>query len=626
MRIICTIFILIFSSSLLVGQYGAAVDSLEQKLATIDRTDTNYVLVLVDLWRASSGNDLVRADKYARRIIERSRAQAYLTGLATGYQRLGITQAKAGLIDSSMFNYRRALGIYERENMVGLQGVMLYNIGGNYLGATRYDSAYYYLELAAACFARGGNSQRRGAVYLSLSQIDREQQRYASSLEKALQAREFFIEAQDSIWLADAETEIGFANLKLEDYSASLASFQKAADIYAAFNDDYYRQTARISQANLHHLMGNSRHSLALLDSILLETKAAGFKPLLIEALGVLALMEKEQGLDERAILHFEELLASSDPVDDLSARLQAQVHLSELLIDNNQLDKAEELVQALLPVLQERELLEFEQIAQRTLATVAAKKRDYRLAYYLRLRYTELNDSLRSRENRDRLAEVEARFQHQEQQLEIERQAARLEMVERERQLERLQQRVWMLGLVGVALLLALLAYSFRQRYHSSQLEKKNEKLRLEYQLHKQQKELSVQTLHLLQKSQVLDQLRVQLEQVNFKNGKQSSIDRMLRDLQNDELTEQDWQLFKTYFNEVHGSFENKLRTHTNGIKLSPRELRMAALIRTGLNNQEISSLLRMSQDSLYKAKYRLKKKLLIAEEQGLDDYIQSL
>ncbi|MEM8583575.1 MAG: hypothetical protein AAGF87_04855 [Bacteroidota bacterium] len=620
-----SIFLLI-GTPLLRGQYGAPLDSLDRYLSTLEEKDTNYILTLVELWRASSGNDLAAAEGYARDIIDKSRAIDYTKGMATGYQRLGITQAQGGEIDSSMANYRKALVIYEDLDWPGLQGVMLYNIGGNHSNAAAYDSAYHYYQLAADRFALDGNPQRQGAVLLSLCRIDREQHRYARSLEKALEARALFQRISDSIWLADSELELGFANMELEDFPASMSSFKAAADIYSHFQDDYYRQIARINQATVHNLMGQHEASLKLLDSILTETRAAEFIPLEIEALGVLAIMEKEQGLNDQAILHFDRLLEISDPEDDLDARLQALAYSSDLLADMGQYDKAQNRADRVIEPARQKGLLLLERMAQGALVKVAANRGNFRLAYEYGERYEALGDSLTERENLDRLAVIEAEYQTKEQQLEIDRQASELLVLEREQQMSRLRQRAWIFGLLGLTLLVAFMAYSFFQRSKRIRLEQKTEKLIMQNQLNEHQKKLSAHTLHLLQKNQVLDDLRVQLEQINTKSHDRSGIDKMIRNLQSEERSEQDWQSFKVYFEQVHGDFEQNLHSIVTDGKLSSRELRMAALIKVGLNNNELIEMLRMSQDSLYKAKYRLKKKLPIAGTQTLDEYLQSI
>ncbi|MEM6397901.1 MAG: hypothetical protein AAF741_16245 [Bacteroidota bacterium] len=608
------------------AQYGASTDSLKSHLATLEVTDTNHIRTLVDLWRASSSNDLESAEQYAREIIQKSAAISYTKGIATGYQRLGITQSQAGEIDSSMVNYHKALDIYNDLEWPGLQGVMLYNIGGNFLNAAQYDSAYSYYALAADRFAIDKNPKRQGAVLLSLSRIDREQHRYDRSLEQALQARSLFIEAQDSIWLADAETEIGFANMELEDYTAAMASFVEAADIFAKFQDDYYRQIARINQATLFNLMEEPQRSIDLLDSIISETAEAGFAPLQIEALGVLSIIEKEQGLNDQSIRHFDQLLAITDPVDDLDARLQALAFASDLLAEMGQLNKAESYANLALEPALKRELLLLASFAQRALVKVAESRGNYPKAIEYREQYDELKDSLRQRENLDRLAIIEARFQTKEQQLEIDRKSAELIALEQEQQVARLRQRSWIFGLAVMVLLVGLIAYSLWQRNGRIQSEQKAEKLRLQNQLDEQQKKLSVHTLHLLQKNQTLEELRIQLEQMQTRSNDRPSIERMIRDLQSEKRTEQDWQSFKVYFEQVHGSFERSLQLATTEGKLSQRELRLAALIKVGLNNNELTEMLRISQDSLYKAKYRLKKKLPVGENQSLEGFLKDM
>ena len=127
-------------------------------------------------------------------------------------------------------------------------------------------------------------------------------------------------------------------------------------------------------------------------------------------------------------------------------------------------------------------------------------------------------------------------------------------------------------------------------------------------------------------QKGQLLDDLAAELRQVKGERpDDRRRLDGLLRNLGSEERIDQDWDNFRNYFQGVHGDFEARLNRRASA-KLSPREQRLAALIKMQLNNQEVGSILGVSQDSLYKAKYRLRKKLPAASEGELDDYIRGI
>jgi DNA-binding CsgD family transcriptional regulator len=188
--------------------------------------------------------------------------------------------------------------------------------------------------------------------------------------------------------------------------------------------------------------------------------------------------------------------------------------------------------------------------------------------------------------------------------------------------QIDRLQKTALGAGMAALLILLGALWNNFRQRSARQQLEKEQ----LGQRITAQQRQLSTHALQMAQKSQLLDQLREELNQIKGERpDDRNKLDRVLRDLSSESRIDQDWEHFRSYFQGVHGDFEKRLRSATEQ-NLSSREFRLASLIKMQLNNQEIGSILGVTQDSLYKAKYRLRKKLPAAGEGELDEYLRVL
>ena len=88
--------------------------------------------------------------------------------------------------------------------------------------------------------------------------------------------------------------------------------------------------------------------------------------------------------------------------------------------------------------------------------------------------------------------------------------------------------------------------------------------------------------------------------------------------------LTEKDWRVFQVKFNSYFPNFFDKF------MKIVPiyseADKRLACLIKLNLSNQEMAYMLGVSPESVYKAKYRLKKKTNIENIKSLEDFIKKI
>lgn len=232
------------------------VDSLETVLTSQNKNDTLRIKTLVDLWRATSQNDLNRAKQYAEQMITESIAMEYPTGEATGYQRLGIIQDFLGVADSTLINYRKALQIYEEKGWDRLQGIMLFNTAIVYSSAGNLDSTSYYLGLADSLFSREDLPKERSAVNKLRASVERERGHFALGLEYGLKARKLAETAGDSSRMADADTEIAFGYYELEDYTSAIEIFERGLDFFTRDHDYYYAAQCLINLMTAHNLNG----------------------------------------------------------------------------------------------------------------------------------------------------------------------------------------------------------------------------------------------------------------------------------------------------------------------------------------------------------------------------------
>lgn len=154
-------------------------------------------------------------------------------------------------------------------------------------------------------------------------------------------------------------------------------------------------------------------------------------------------------------------------------------------------------------------------------------------------------------------------------------------------------------------------------------------EKDNLAQELELRSRELTTQTLNLLQKNVLMEEVREMIAEL-LKTSSTSlhpggvSYSRLIKLIDYSFSLDKEWEDFKIYFEQVHQSFFVRLKEICPD--LTPGELRLCALVKLNLNLKESATILKISPDSVKTARYRLRKKLNIPEEQTLTDFLLTI
>lgn len=154
----------------------------------------------------------------------------------------------------------------------------------------------------------------------------------------------------------------------------------------------------------------------------------------------------------------------------------------------------------------------------------------------------------------------------------------------------------------------------------------KQLEEEKLKTELEVRSKALSAHTLHLIQKNQLLEELRSKLHEIaeDDKRDQKKQVRQLVQKISLNFSQDNYWDDFRAIFDQVHQTFFTNLKQHAES--LTPAELRLVALLRMNLSSGDMATLLGISQDSLRVARYRLRKKLNLAEGESLTAFIQGL
>jgi hypothetical protein len=147
---------------------------------------------------------------------------------------------------------------------------------------------------------------------------------------------------------------------------------------------------------------------------------------------------------------------------------------------------------------------------------------------------------------------------------------------------------------------------------------EAEREKLVLE--VENKSRELSNAALNLIRKNEVLQRLKDDL--LDAKNEPRA-LQKIIRLIDTHLEGDHDWEMFEESFNRVHDDFFKRLMH--NFSDLTPGDMRLAAYLKMNLSSKEIAPLLNISVRGVENKRYRLRKKLGLAEEANLTEFIMN-
>ncbi|WP_198175015.1 two-component regulator propeller domain-containing protein [Spirosoma arboris] len=149
-------------------------------------------------------------------------------------------------------------------------------------------------------------------------------------------------------------------------------------------------------------------------------------------------------------------------------------------------------------------------------------------------------------------------------------------------------------------------------------------QKEQLEQGLIQKSEELANSTMALIQKNELLVQLREELNRVKVRSGSRlpgDDFQRINTLIDNNISSEQDWKLFESNFNKVHEQFlKHLLEKYPD---LGQGDLKLAAYLRMNLSTKEIAQLLNITHRSVELKRYRLRKKLDLDAETNLSEFM---
>lgn len=238
-----------------------------------------------------------------------------------------------------------------------------------------------------------------------------------------------------------------------------------------------------------------------------------------------------------------------------------------------------------------------------------ASMQGKYKEAFGFQQKFYELDTLLANTENKQKVAELETKLRTNEKEFEN----ANLQ--------SKLTQQKWLL--VGGLVLLGLLIIIFYLQRKS--LVQKNNLLQTQHKLSETELALVQNQLEsfaniVSEKTKLIGQFENEIKDLRLKD--EASGHALLEQINQARIiTDDQWQDFRLKFEKLHPQFITRL--HQRNANLTDTETQMACMIRLNFSNSQIAGMLGISNESVIKSKYRLRKKI---DQADLNSYVSDI
>ncbi|MFL1012727.1 tetratricopeptide repeat protein [Flavisericum labens] len=605
-----------------------------QNKMNIDSLLTAYEAQAIDTLKTRTTNSIInyymyrspdKAEYYAKELLRLSNQLEYKSGISLAYYQLGILHNNKDKIDSAKYYYNSSLKIakelknqaYISQSYRGL-AILEFSQGNlnnadsindiDLLNSKKHNDS---IGIALAYDFKGTINQNKGYYSLALS--------------NSLKGLDIFEQLEDSIRIADCYNHLATIEHNLGNLNKAITYNEKALEIYNDFGDTYYQAQVLNDIGVMYNLLNQEEKALVFFRRSIEKSKLTQVKSLEAAAETNIGESYIKQGQYDKAIEHLNKSIEVSKSINALRRIAIAENKMAKLYILKNEPAIALKYVNSALNYAEKNGNISIKNSALKYLSQAYEKQGKASLSLEAFKAFKILSDSIINTKKIKIIEELRTTFDLEKKEAKIALQNEEIKTLNVQAKNDKLTKSLYGIGAFSFLAISGLLFFGFKQRIKKNHIEHEKQKEIYKQEIEFKKKELASQTLHLVQKNTFIQELKKNLEKIK-KSPELFKVEfrRLVMLLKKESAEDKDWEVFKSYFSEVHNNFDNKLKTIDPNV--TEKEIRLASFLRMNLSTKEIASMLNVLPESVLKSKYRLKKKLNLDKETDLTDFLNRL
>ena len=492
------------------------------------------------------------------------------------HKHIGLCKKQLGQLDEAFTSFKTARNLFRKIQEQEEEATTAVELGRVAAQTGRYEKSAEAYREGLELFTTLENNNGKLAALKALGDLYDQLGDYHNALNYFHGGLEVAHGLENSRDKGIAFSDVGILCAKLGEHQRALHYLQESWQQFRLCDahDLEVRSLSNIS--NVYAEQGNTQDALNYGLRGLAICEALHDKEGLAVLLMNISNIYERDGHSETAINMRMKALTLFEQLEDLHGESVALFGLGNLYRKTGRLQHAIQLLEHALDIAKEANNIELELQCREVLSEVLEGMGDFQNALTNVRACLALREKNEQAKRREEIDAMQARFD--------------MERAEKEREIYRLR---------------------------NEQLERENQ--------HKTA-EVAALSMHLLEKSQLIHDVRSEIEKIGEEGtGKEHSrVREIVRTIKRNANSGQDWERFKEAIDLVHQDFISTLIGEFPS--LTPAELRICALVRLGLSSAEISDILHVTKRNVDTHRYRLRKKLNLEGRANLVSFLSNM
>ena len=549
-------------------------------------------------------------------------------------------QAVAAHPDSALAYAQTALRLAEYCSLPRPQAQALEYIGWVHFLHGDYPGSLSIYQRALTV-ARAIHFEKECAILnADIGQVLQEEGAFPEALENDLQALHYYSRVRDSTRLAYSISSVASVEFSQHHYQQALAYYQQSIRLLRQRHNQNGLNSSYQGLAMVYADLGQFRQAETYFRRGLASFHQQHDRTNEAIALNNLGDIYSKQKHYPQARRYFEQALRLATGNQDESMIAVCFAGLAQVYLDQVQFGPAEVYARRSLAVAERIKAQPVAKAACLVLAEALAAQHQYQPALAFYKQGKSLEDSIYGLRHNVQIEALRNQYQHYRREQEEVAHRDRIRQLVREQRISHLT----LLLLGGIALSLMLLGWlgwrqyrATRQRDQANQLARRADErvaqllseARLqeaEYELGQKNRKLTSLALAAMQKGEFLHEVKERLEVIarGADEEVRRHLGRLRQSIEQNGSSNKEWEQFRVSFEEVHPTFFAQLQQQFPDV--TPNELRLAALLRLNFSSKAMAGLLGISEESVKKARYRLRQKLQLSTADNLVEFMMRL
>jgi tetratricopeptide (TPR) repeat protein len=621
---ITILLFLVFSLSV-NSQNQKLIDSLNKELKT-EKTDTIKAKIILKIWDELVDTDASQSLEYANMLIDIGTKSKNNNILAEGYMKKGVSISYLGDIKESTNYTIKALTYYKKQNNYSKIGYAQMCIGIDKTDISEYKTAKKYLDSAIINYNKNEDTYGLALVHTNMRRLWFLQGYYKLANKSNLKAlelaesinNEFLINSGNTFLASyysiikdtiNAEKKYLKAIKKYKDLGSKRSQYQSTVILASIYNDNEY----------------NFKKAEALLNDAIPELELMNDQYMLIIAYKIKGTINYQQKKYDQALKYLQKSLQIAEAFNNPNNISEILLRIGETHFELANYREALNYAEKYSRKYNDAHGSVIQSVYYRLTAKIYKATGNYKEALKYQELITKTDEKVNSDTKSKEIEELNIIYETSKKEAELTLQQEEIKNLNIQANNDKLTKTLYGTGMISFIAIAGLLFFGFKQRIKKNKIEREKQEEIYKQEIEFKKKELASQTLHLVQKNTFIQELKENLEKI-----KQSpelfkvEFRRLVMLLKKESAEDKDWEVFKSYFTEVHNNFDIKIKEIYADI--SEKEIRLASFLRMNLSTKEIASMLNVLPESVLKSKYRLKKKLNLNKETDLNQFLNTL